>query len=159
MNKYERCRTLEYVGWHRHRGMTGRAGSIRFGRQLHKAMLSLYKFGMKLFYPRAHFTRSPTVPGLNGVCGLSLPGAGMAFAGGPLSGPLAIPLRRARLSLDRLCRRRPGGRIRVHPIFFDLNRFCVFAFRRSFVLEGYNRDWVCSAWMGFRTINFPLLTR
>ena len=37
--------------------------------------------GMKLFFRRAHLNSSPAVPGSNGVCGLSLPGSGMAFAG------------------------------------------------------------------------------
>ena len=49
---------------------------------------------MKHLYARAHFTLSPAVPGLNGVCGLALSGAGMAFAGGPRCGPPAIPWRR-----------------------------------------------------------------
>ena len=35
-------------------------------------------FGVKHFFLRAHLTRSPAVPGLNGVYGLSLPGAGIA---------------------------------------------------------------------------------
>ena len=65
---------------------------------------------MKHFQRWIHFTRSPAVPGLNGVCGPSLPGAGMAFAGGPRCGPLAIPLRRARLAPSRSCRCLFGGR-------------------------------------------------
>ena len=66
---------------------------------------------MKHLYARAHFTHSPAVPGLNGVCGPSLSGAGMAFAGDPRYGPLAIPLRRARLASGRPCRRLSGGRM------------------------------------------------
>ena len=38
---------------------------------------------MKHFPRWTHLTPSPAVPGLNGVCGLSFPGAGIAFAGGP----------------------------------------------------------------------------
>ena len=68
-------------------------------------------FGMKHLYARVYFTRSPAVPGLNGVCGPSLSGAGMAFAGDPRYGPLAIPLRRARLASGRPCRRLSGGRM------------------------------------------------
>ena len=71
---------------------------------------------MKHLYARAHFTRSPAVPGLNGVCGLALSGAGMAFAGGPCCGPLAIPRRRARLASGRSCRRLPGGRMLVAAV-------------------------------------------
>ena len=67
-------------------------------------------FGVKHLYARAHSTRSPAVPGLNGVCGLALSGDGMAFAGGPRCGPPAIPWRRARLASGRLCRRLSGGR-------------------------------------------------
>ena len=62
-------------------------------------------------FPRAHFTRSPAAPGLNGVCEPSLPGTGMAFAGGPRCGPLATPLRRAKLAAGRSCRRLSGGRM------------------------------------------------
>ncbi len=68
-------------------------------------------FGMKPFFPRAPLDRSPAAPGLSGVCGLPLPGAGMAFAGVPRFGPPAIPLRRARLASGRLCRRLSGGRL------------------------------------------------
>ena len=46
---------------------------------------------MKHFPRWIHFNRSPAVTGLNGVCGSSLPGAGMAFAGGPLAIPLLRP--------------------------------------------------------------------
>ncbi len=70
-------------------------------------------FGVKHLYARAHFIRSPAVPGMNGVCGLALSGAGMAFAGGPRCGPLAILWRRARLASGRLCRRLSGGRMLV----------------------------------------------
>ena len=69
-------------------------------------------FGMKLFFRWAHLTQSPAVPGPTGICGLSLFGTGMAaFAGDPRLGPLAIPLRRARLASGRLCRRPSGGRM------------------------------------------------
>ncbi len=70
-------------------------------------------FGVKHLYARAHFARSSAVPGLNGVCGPSLSGVGMVFTGGPRCGPLAIPLRRARLASDRLCRRLSGSRMLV----------------------------------------------
>ena len=66
---------------------------------------------MKLFFRWAHLTQSPAVPGPNGVCGLSLSGTGMAFAGDPRFGPLAIPLRKAWLASGRLCRRPSGGRM------------------------------------------------
>ena len=62
-------------------------------------------------FPRAHFARSPAAPGSDGVCGPSLSGAGIAFAGGPRCGPLAIPLRRARLASGRLRRRLSGSRM------------------------------------------------
>ena len=52
------------------------------------------RFGVKHFPRWTHFTPSAVVPGLNGVCGPSLPVAGIAFAGGPRCGPRAIPLRR-----------------------------------------------------------------
>ena len=66
---------------------------------------------MKHLHHWAQLDPSPAVPRLNGVCGLSLSGAGMAFAGGPRSGPPAIPLRRAWLASGRLCRRLSGGRL------------------------------------------------
>ena len=65
----------------------------------------------------AHFTRSPAVPGLIGVCELSLSGAGVAFAGGPRYGPLAISSRRPRLASGRLFRRLPGGRMLVAVVW------------------------------------------
>ena len=52
------------------------------------------RFGVKHFPRWTHFTPSAVVPGLNGVCVPSLPGAGISFAGGPRCGPRAIPLRR-----------------------------------------------------------------
>ena len=89
--------------------------SLRFNRSVRQksALRDRFQFGVKHLYARTHFIRSPAVPGLNGVCGLALSGAGMAFAGGPRYGPLAIPLRRARLASGRLCRRLSGGRMLV----------------------------------------------
>ena len=48
---------------------------------------------MKLFFGWVHLNLSPAVPGSNGVCGPSLLGTEMTFAGGPRFGPLAIPSR------------------------------------------------------------------
>ena len=68
-------------------------------------------FGVKHCPRWTHFNCSPAVPELNGVCGPSFPGSGMAFAGGPRCGPLVIPLRRARLAPGRSYRRLSGGRM------------------------------------------------
>ena len=78
---------------------------------------------MKRFFRRSHFDRSPSVPRPDGICGLLLPGAGMAFAGGPRFGPVAIPLRGAWLASGRSCRRPLGGRMFeaavLHPLRTD----------------------------------------
>ena len=58
------------------------------------------------YFRRAHFTCSPAAPGLNGVCGLSLPGAGMAVAGDPRYGPPAIPSRRGCIPFSLVMRLR-----------------------------------------------------
>ena len=59
----------------------------------------------------------PSGAGRSGISGLPLSGTGIAAAGGPLCGPLAIPQRRARLPSVRLCRRMLGGRI-LDVVFF-----------------------------------------
>ena len=43
---------------------------------------------MKLFLPNACLAPSAAAPGLNGVCRFSLPGVGIAFAGGPRLRPV-----------------------------------------------------------------------
>ena len=74
---------------------------------------------MKLFFRRAYFDRSPAVPGPDGICGLSLPGAGMAFAGGLRFGPLAIPLRGAWLASGRPSGGRMFEAAVLHPLQAD----------------------------------------
>ena len=47
---------------------------------------------MKLFFRWAHLSQSPAAPGPNGVCGLSLSGAGMAGRGRPPFRPAGDPV-------------------------------------------------------------------
>ena len=70
-----------------------------------------HRFGMKLFFRLERLDLSPALPGSNDARGLSLPGAGMAFAGDLRFGKLAIPLCGARLASGRSCRRPSGGRM------------------------------------------------
>ena len=49
------------------------------------------QFGMKLFFRWAQLNRSPAITGSNGVCGLSLPGTGMALANALLNSDCLHP--------------------------------------------------------------------
>ncbi len=46
----------------------------------------MHRIWHETFLPLGKPTRSPALPGSNGVCGLALPGTGMAFADGPRFG-------------------------------------------------------------------------